>query len=119
MKIYFEDGRLLSKSQLDFKYDFFIDAKNGYSFCQERLDIAKRYYRGCTIYTNSLVALDNRYAWNEDLGVSEIFMRDEKTQNFYRIDELTQRELRRPHNIMKMYMANEFRNKVSSAERGA
>ena len=112
MRIYFEDGPLLKPISLNFKYDFSIDAKNGYSFCESRLETAQHFHPDCTIYTNSLIALHNRYAWNEELGVPEIYMRDGEHQIFHRIDKLTQRELRQGHNIMKMYMANEFRNLV-------
>lgn len=115
MKIYFEDGPLLKQTSLAFKYDFSIDAKNGYSFCNDRLETALYFHPECTIYTNSLIALNGKYAWNEELGVHEIYMRDGEHQVFHRIDKLTQRELRQHHNIMKMYIANEFRNLVSGA----
>lgn len=110
MKIYFEDGPLRLLRPQKIVYDFAINAANGPSWCIEQLKIAKENHPNCTIYTNSIWALDNTYAWNEELGVPEIYMRDVDTQHWWRIDDLTDRELRRPHNIMKMYIANEFRN---------
>lgn len=112
MKIYFEDGKLLNSIRLNFKYDFVIDAKNGYSFCKNALTMLTHSYPECIVYTNSIIALDNLYAWNDELGVPEIFMRAGEHQVFHRIDELTQKELHKAHNIMKMYMGNAFSDPV-------
>lgn len=110
MKIYFEDGQLLPQSMLPFKYDHKVDAADGYSFCDDALEYLRCNEPRCVVYTNMITALHNIYAWNRDYGVFEIYMRCGKDKTFHRIDELTQRELREGHNIMHMYMANEFRN---------
>lgn len=109
MKIYFEDGQLLPQRILPFKYDHKIDAAEGYSFCEDALEYLRINEPDSVVYTNTIAALCHTYAWNEDCGVFEIYMRCGEDKAFHRIDELTQRELREPHNIMKMYMANEFR----------
>ena len=109
MKIYFEDGQLLPKDMLPFKCNHTIDAGEGYSYCEDALEWL-RYNDPCSVvYTNSIIALCNKYAWNIDYGVFEIYMRCGKDKAFHMIDKLTQRELREGHNIMKMYMANKFR----------
>jgi hypothetical protein len=110
MKIYFEDGQLLPQDMLPFKYDHKVDAGEGYSYCDYALDYIQQTDPCSVVYTNMLTALDHIYAWNGDYGVFEIYMRCGKDRAWYRIDKLTQRELREPHNIMKMYIANEFRN---------
>jgi hypothetical protein len=110
MKIYFEDGRLLPQYKLPFKYDHKIDAGDGYSDCEYALDYLCANDPGSVVYTNTIIALHRQYAWNRDYGVFEIYMRCGEDKVFHRIDELTQRELREAHNIMSMYMANEFRN---------
>lgn len=110
MKIYFEDGHLLPPHLLPFKYDHAIDAAEGYSFCDDALEYLRVNEPTSVVYTNTLVALNHKYAWDKDHGVFEIYMRCGEDKAFHRIDELTQRELREAHNIMKMYMSNEFRN---------
>ena len=109
MKIYFEDGELLPQYMLPFKYDHVVDAGDGYSFCEDAFEYLRLNDPMSVVYTNMITALDRSYAWNSDYGVFEIYMRCGEDKAFHRIDELTQRELREAHNIMKMYMANEFR----------
>lgn len=108
MKIYFEDGPLLSKGYADVDYDYLIDAKNGYTFCEDKFERVKFFHPDKVVYTNSLVGLTSQYAWNESLGVHEIYMRGEDTYQFTRIDELTPRKLRQGHNIMRLFIAGEF-----------
>lgn len=110
MKIYFEDGQLLPQDMLPFKCDHMIDAGEGYSYCENALDYILANDPCSVVYTNMLTALDREYAWNRDYGVFEIYMRCGEDRAWHRIDELTQRELREGHNIMKMYIANEFKN---------
>lgn len=109
MKIYFEDGKLYSswygvpeECYMD------IDAKMGYSLCYKLLEqINDKKRKDVIIYTNAIQALSNYYAWNDELKVPEIYLRN-KEGKFERIDNFTERELREGHNIMKMYMAGEF-----------
>lgn len=112
MKIYFEDGALVF-NLLEVDCDFRIDAANGHSFCENRLRAAKECYPNCSIYTNSLTALDNRFVWNDELKVPELYLRDRKTLKFVRVDELTDRELREGHALMKMYLNGAFSNYVA------
>ena len=109
MKVYFEDDMLLPKERLTFEFDHRVDARFGYSDNERQLDAILQMHPNDVIYTNSLIALDNLYAWNEKLKVPEIYIRAGEHMVFTRIDELTNRQLRQGHNIMKMYMANEFR----------
>ena len=109
MKIYFEDGKLYRPNSIDFKYSYIVDAGCGYSKNDSLLRFIKFIDNDASVYTNSLIALDNRLAWNKELKVPEIYLvRDDE---FVRIDELTARELREGHNIMKMYISGEFDSK--------
>ena len=110
MKIYFEDGEL-RKSPINhfIDIDHIVEAKYGYYHNEKFLDAIKAQYPNDTVYTNQITALDNRYAWNAELKVPEVYIRN-KDGVFTRIDELTNRELREAHNLMKMYIANEFGN---------
>ena len=108
MKVYFEDGRLIPFNPEIAHCEFTIDAANGVSFCQNRLDICSKYYPGCAIYTNSLMALNNRYIGNEELRVPELYLRNRETLKFERADKLTDKEIRQPHNLMQMYLNGAF-----------
>jgi len=115
MKIYFEDGTLRASVKAFHTIfeaqdiNIIIDAADGYSENVKCLDhalsIGKR-----SVYTNSLIALDNKYAWNDELKVPEIYIRAGINCKFTRIDKLTDRELRMGHNIMQMYMNGAFDN---------
>ena len=108
MKIYFEDGELVSTPYLPFNNYYKIDAKYGPKHNRDRLDDFRENNPDCIIYTNSLIALSNEYSWNEKLEVPEIYIRAGEYMCFARIDTLTERELRFAHNICKMYLAGSF-----------
>ena len=113
MKIYFEDGQLIPYSPDTSHCEFRIDAANGTSFCENRLETALRFYPNCTIYTNSLLALNNKYVWDDKNKVPELYVRDSKTVKFERIDRLTDKEIRKAHNLMQMYINGAFDNYVA------
>ena len=111
MKIYFEDGTLINLNQLPVLIDYEVDAKNGISANINFLDELNQEEEDLTIYTNSIFAFNNRYAWNEKLKVPEIYIRAGEYMAFTRIDKLTNRELREGHNLAKMYVSGEFKIK--------
>lgn len=84
-----------------------LDATCGYSCCDNFLWSMKQANYNAVIYTNIITSLRNEFAWNEELQVPTIYIRN-KDGEFERIDKLTNRELRQGHNIMKMYMSGEF-----------
>lgn len=116
MKIYFEDGQLRPNNQLPIKPDFFIDASNGISSVLELLDYLRDNNKNYIIYTNSIAAFQNQYAWNKELQVPDIYIRAGEYMLFTRIDKLTNRELREGHNLAKLYIAGEFETPVLKRE---
>ena len=106
MKIYFEDGELVQSGYFA-NYNR-IDAKDGVSANMVRLDVLRQTEPDAIVYTNSIIAFSNEYAWNEKLKVPEIYIRAGEHMLFTRIDKLTERELRRAHNLAKMYVAGAF-----------
>lgn len=112
MKIYFEDGELMKSVRYELNAAHKVDGKFGFLQNQRALDTYNEYYkdRQVSIYTNSLVALSNEYCWNTELRVPELYIRPGNGRDFVRVDKLTPRSLREGHNLMKMYMANEFGN---------
>ena len=108
MKIYFEDYELQHRSSLPFDVDLVVEAGRGVSQNIEVLDIFAETNPNAVIYTNSIFAFSNEYAWNESLKVPEVYIRAGVHMVFTRIDKLTTRELREGHNLAKMYIAGEF-----------
>ena len=109
MKIYFEDGELVHYTQLPIEVDVAIQANRGVSQNLYMLDMFSE-HKDATVYTNSILAINNKYAWNNELKVPEIYIRAGEHMVFTRIDKLTERELKQGHNLMKMYLSNEFGN---------
>lgn len=115
MKIYFEDGKLKDDNEIQreipHEINLVLNAEYGFSFCKLALWKLQQTNNRATVYTNMITALNNDYAWNEEMDVPEIYIRNDDGK-FTRIDKLTKRALRKAHNIMRMYMAGAFRNEV-------
>ena len=115
MKIYFEDGKLLDVQNLQIVSDYIIDAADGVSANINLLSHLYENHRECVVYTNSIFAFNNLYAWNEELKLPEIYVRDSEQGLFTNISNLTNRQLRPGHNLAKMYISGEFsKNKWST-----
>jgi hypothetical protein len=108
MKIYFEDGELVSSGYLPIDRYIVVNAASGVSRNIAVLDYIKETEPNAIVYTNSIFAFSNEYAWNEEFKVPEIYIRAGEHMLFTRIDKLTNRELREGHNLAKMYVAGEF-----------
>lgn len=108
MKIYFEDSQLCSKLQRPHDTQFTLDATYGPSENIKFLDTMKDSNPDAIIYTNSIFAFSNTYAWNPIEKVPEVYIRAGEHMIFTRIDKLTVRELREGHNLKKMYLSGEF-----------
>ena len=109
MKIYFEDGHLETDlSFLSVEIDSIVDATAGVNSNINTLDNLMWCNPDRVVYTNSIFAFNNMYAWNKELKVPEIYIRAGEHRVFTRIDKLTNRELREGHNLAKMYVAGEF-----------
>ena len=107
MKIYFEDGYLvLGRYAPDF--NFVVDAGHGATNNERYLEALLEKTPDCSVYTNSVVAVHNHYCWNNELGVPELYIRREHNGDWFRVDQLTNRELREGHNLAKMYWSGEF-----------
>ena len=111
MKIYFEDGPLRDEIEIPGEILLArVDAINGVSANREDLDLLHSYSKehSVSIYTNSIFAFSNKYAWNDELKIPEIYIRHGQNDEFTRIDKLTNRELRQAHNLAKIYVAGGF-----------
>lgn len=125
MKIYFIDGKINEDMINSINPQcMVIDASNGVSHCRRCLDFAMTHPHTTMVLTNSLLALDNKYVWNDKINVPELFVQvsfSYYVKNNYtsytsdcifngweRIDRLTDRQLNEGHNLMKLYLAGEF-----------
>lgn len=108
MKIYFEDGLLRHRINVEFDYNYRIDAKNGVSECRRALNTFLEFRPDCSIYTNSIIALSSKYAWDQINGVPNIFIRHGKDKKFVRIDTLVNQHIDFTDNILQMYLEGEF-----------
>ena len=110
MKIYFEDGELsLCKSVLNAT---FIDAGYGFYDNYRRLKLLND-SKGAdaVVYTNSLVALSSDWCWNEKDHRPELYLRNIGGE-WTICTELTDKEIRRAHNLEKMYVAGSFQTQL-------
>ena len=89
MKIYFEDGRLDNPPFCDYH----VNAAEGVRANIFKLDAIKEKEPNSVIYTNSIFAFDNTYAWDNELNRPEIYIRDSSGE-FKNITEFTSRQLR-------------------------
>lgn len=115
MKVYFQDGVL----DRDWYYRIseaprhnihLIDAVNGVT--DNLIDLKCFQNIDGDVYTNSPLAIDNKYVWNKELGVPELYVRvagqSKDAYEWARVDKLTKRELKECHNLLELYLADEF-----------
>ena len=73
------------------------------------MDWVGRYYSvkpNGTVITNSVIALDNTYAWNDKTNSCDIWFW--KNGEWVNIQDTTEREIRQGHSIMHMYLNGAF-----------
>lgn len=57
------------------------------------------------VLTNQIVLLDHKYCWDEAFAIPErAYIFEPMQEKFYHIQELTDKEIRECHNIMRMYL---------------
>lgn len=110
MKILFYDGDILRWLRpTKFSNYIKLNALWGYTNNIKDLDTyMEKLSNDATILTNSIVALDHRYGWNKKENHTDIYFYVESKHDFIRCDELTEKEIRKEHNIMKMFMNSAF-----------
>lgn len=109
MKILFYDGDLRQWVCSASLSNHILNASDGYTNNIKALNAYKeKFSEDCTVLTNSLVALDHKYGWNKKENHTDIYFYIESKHDFVRCDELTEREIREVHNIMKMFVNGAF-----------
>lgn len=110
MKILFYDGPIRFWSRpTSFTHYNTVDAGAGYTNNARELESYQKLWGDNTIVlTNSIIALDHRYGWNEKENHTDIYFYVESKHDFVRCDKLTDREIREGHNIMTLFRGGEF-----------
>ena len=110
MKILFYDGDIRWRAcPTSFSNYNRLNALWGYTDNIKELNTYReKFGEDTVILTNSLVALDHRYGWNEKENHTDIYFYVESKHDFVRCDKLTEREIREGHDIMKMFMNGVF-----------
>lgn len=110
MKILFYDGDIRWWTRpSSFSYYNRLNASGGYTNNIKELNAYRDAFGEDTIIlTNSLVALDHQYGWNEKENHTDIYFYVESMHDFVRCDKLTDREIRKVHNIREMFMNGAF-----------
>ena len=111
MIIYFEDGLIPNEHvySITDKELIKIDARLGFTDNYNKLvAIEAEKDFDTEIYTNSVVALSNRWCWDKENKIPQLYIRN-KNNEWKNIVYFTDRELRQGHNIMTIYMNGEFK----------
>ena len=115
MKIYFYDGYIADDNLfkdltnlIPEKVNYIIDAGYGPNANLSMLQRINQAKPNVTILTNSILAFNTQYGWDNKKDHPDIYLYVESKKKFIRIDKLTDREIRYAHNIGTMYLAGEF-----------
>jgi hypothetical protein len=125
--IYFVDGEfsdvywltVLNLSKRDNIPYVVIDAKEGVTQNITRIKEIQNYSFTERVVTNSILLLNNEYGWNDESLTCEVYIYDHYTKEFINVQNLTDKEIRKAHNLAKMYIAGSFnceKYKFSRAE---
>lgn len=105
MKIYFVDGYIDRRIVASVPDEcMVVSGLHGISTCKKDLEHYKEF--DYNVVANTPLALHNKYVWNEELGVPELYLLSDG--EWKRIDELTNRKLTQAHNLFKLYLVGEF-----------
>lgn len=110
MIIYFEDGSITNESIYSVTGEELIkvDAANGYTANYNRLvAIEKERDFDTKIYTNSLVALSNRWCWDERNKIPQLYIRN-KDGEWENATHFAYSNIRQVNNLAKMYVNGLF-----------
>lgn len=83
-----------------------FSAADGPTSVMKGLDGFYNVNRRGAVMTNSVIALNNTYAWNNETNSCDIWFW--KNGEWVNIQDTTEREIRQGHNIMHMYLNDAF-----------
>lgn len=90
----------------------FINAKYGpkrnEEMLDESLDLDQTRGLNVVVVTNSLVALSNKYCWDQRTGRCELYIFRPDKKWFVNAQDLTEKEIRECHNLEALYRNGAF-----------
>ena len=112
--IYFVDGYLSQVVKSEFLSvcaknnitGIFINADKGISSCIKEAQGYNNSYPDSYILTNQITLFTNEYAWVN--GKCEAYIYQHADNQFVNVQKLTDKDIRFPHNLQKMYIAGSF-----------
>ena len=87
-----------------------IDAGSGYSKCIFMAETCKKI--NMAVVTNCTALLNSDYCWDEDKQRFDCYFYDKENKEWRNIHTLTDKDLRKAHNIEKMFRAGSFMGEV-------
>ena len=114
MKIYFIDDAINDKdmdnaNHSGISFSAILRECAGYSDTMRALNELNTHLdTDSKLLTNCIIALKNKYCWNEDLQVPELYIWQSDKKEFIRVDKLTDKQLRRAHDLEKLYRNGVF-----------
>ena len=114
--IYFVDGEFIDvywlavlglSKQDNIPYEI-IDATQGVTQNLTRIKEIQNYPFAERVITNSILLLNNDYGWNDESSTCEVYIYDHCSKEFINVQNLTDKEIRKAHNLAKMYVAGSF-----------
>lgn len=119
MKILFYDGMMseryfslrdaLEEEHYGFNANSYdIDAVYGPGKCKIFLDYIKNENTNAIVLTNSLVALDNTYCWNDKTHSCDLYIFITSRNRFVSVNNLTDKNIKKAHNLEAMYRNGAF-----------
>ena len=104
MRVYFEDGYLITPFDIEGPYHT-VDAA---SACFRDLYWYREHEPETQIYTNFVNALSFDFSWDMVKNECAAYIRNSNGE-WTNIQDMTARELRFAHNVPKLYIAGEFK----------
>lgn len=83
-----------------------VNADKGVSSCRKDAQSYSISYPNSYILTNQITLLTNEYAWVN--GKCEAYIYQHADNQFVSVQKLTDKDIRFPHNLQKMYIAGSF-----------
>lgn len=102
-----DSTRVILDERNEYKHVIVVNGKNGFKRSENFVNELNKFHSNISIITNIPYFMSAKYGWNEKHKQFDIYI-ECKSGEFKNIHELTDRELRKEHNLCNLYIAGEF-----------